>query len=75
VRGLDGSERRALYVPALRTHGFREVVADGYRGLTGATLAVLATRHGETRVDADCSTKINIAADPLRAVAISPHRP
>jgi hypothetical protein len=75
VRGLDGSERRALYVPALRTHGFREVVVDGYRGLTGATLAVLTTRHGETRVDADYSTKINIAADPLRVVAISPHRP
>jgi hypothetical protein len=51
------------------------VVADGCRGLTGATLAVLATRHGETRVDANCSTKINIAADPLRAVAISPQRP
>jgi hypothetical protein len=72
---VGGTPPRALYVSTLRAHGLHEVVADDCRSLTGATLAVLAAWNGEPRVDADCSPKINVAADPLRAVAISHHRP
>ncbi|PWZ06459.1 Protein ARABIDILLO 1 [Zea mays] len=58
LRGHEAAEA----VPALRAHGLREVVADGCRGLTDATLAVLAARHEDLQ-------SLQIGPDPLERIS------
>ncbi|XP_008659933.1 protein ARABIDILLO 1 isoform X5 [Zea mays] len=58
LRGHEAAEA----VPALCAHGLREVVADGCRGLTDATLAVLAARHEDLQ-------SLQIGPDPLERIS------
>ncbi|WVZ57640.1 hypothetical protein U9M48_008001 [Paspalum notatum var. saurae] len=67
LRGHEAVEA----VPALRARGLREVVADGCRGLTDATLAVLAARHEDLeslQIGPDAIELIS--SDALRHVAL-----
>ncbi|GJM91472.1 hypothetical protein PR202_ga07847 [Eleusine coracana subsp. coracana] len=58
---LRGHEAAAA-APGLRARGLREVVADGCRALTDATLAVLAARHEELQ-------SLQIGPDPLERIS------
>lgn len=58
LRGHEAAEA----VPGLRARGLREVVADGCRGLTDATLAVLAARHEDLQ-------SLQIGPDPLERIS------
>ena len=58
LRGHEAAEA----VPGLRARGLREVVADGCRGLTDATLAVLAARHEDLQ-------SLQIGPDPLEHIS------
>ncbi|RLN19528.1 protein ARABIDILLO 1 [Panicum miliaceum] len=58
LRGHEAVEA----VPGLRARGLREVVADGCRGLTDATLAVLAARHEDLE-------HLQIGPDPLERIS------
>ncbi|CAN6294265.1 unnamed protein product [Urochloa humidicola] len=67
LRGHEAVEA----VPALRARGLREVVADGCRGLTDATLAVLAARHEDLeRLQIGPDPLERISCDALRQVAL-----
>jgi hypothetical protein len=58
LRGHEAAEA----VLGLRARGLREVVADGCRGLTDATLAVLAARHEDLQ-------SLQIGPDPLERIS------
>ncbi|XP_066388451.1 protein ARABIDILLO 1-like isoform X1 [Miscanthus floridulus] len=58
LRGHEAVEA----VPGLRARDLREVVADGCRGLTDATLAVLAARHEDLQ-------SLQIGPDPLERIS------
>jgi hypothetical protein len=58
---LRGHEAAAA-APGLRARGLREVVADGCRALTDATLAVLAARHEDLE-------SLQIGPDPLERIS------
>lgn len=58
---LRGHEAAAA-ASGLRARGLREVVADGCRGLTDATLAVLAARH-------EALESLQIGPDPLERIS------
>ncbi|XP_062204853.1 protein ARABIDILLO 1-like [Phragmites australis] len=58
LRGHEAAEA----VPGLRARGLRELVADGCRGLTDATLAVLAARHEDLE-------SLQIGPDPLERIS------
>ncbi|KAG2539335.1 protein ARABIDILLO 1-like isoform X1 [Panicum virgatum] len=67
LRGHEAVEA----VPGLRARGLREVVADGCRGLTDATLAVLAARHEDLeRLQIGPDPLERISSDALRQVAL-----
>ncbi|KAF8689364.1 hypothetical protein HU200_041905 [Digitaria exilis] len=67
LRGHEAVEA----VPGLRARGLREVVADGCRGLTDATLAVLAARHEDLeRLQIGPDPLERISSDALRHVAL-----
>ncbi|KQJ97820.1 protein ARABIDILLO 1 [Brachypodium distachyon] len=59
---LRGHEAAAAVASCLRARDLREVVADGCRGLTDATLAVLAARH-------EALESLQIGPDPLEHVS------
>ncbi|OEL22509.1 Protein ARABIDILLO 1 [Dichanthelium oligosanthes] len=67
LRGHEALEA----VPGLRARGLREVVADGCRGLSDATLAVLAARHEDLeRLQIGPDPLERISSDALRQVAL-----
>ncbi|XP_051196591.1 protein ARABIDILLO 1 [Lolium perenne] len=59
---LRGHEAAMAVASSLRASGLREVVADGCRGLTDATLAVLAARH-------EALESLQIGPEPLERVS------
>ncbi|TVU31670.1 hypothetical protein EJB05_23368 [Eragrostis curvula] len=78
---LRGHEAAAA-VPGLRARGLREVVADGCRALTDATLAVLAARHEDLeslqigpdhleRVSSDALRHVALCCSHLRLLRLS----
>ncbi|KAM0842629.1 hypothetical protein ACQ4PT_058252 [Festuca glaucescens] len=60
--GLRGHEAAMAVASSLRASDLREVVADGCRGLTDATLAVLAARH-------EALESLQIGPEPLERVS------